>query len=167
MSCLGILFSLDENAVNNLRSLPTDEQRRNHLVNNIEPEYFGFHPGHVAELEKSWDAIHRSLTDGTLGYDAGQFPLNHVILGGESLYSADDYIMSLKTPEAVRAISRALVTVSEDSLMQGYFLIDEVDYGFPTDREDFNHTWSTLDGSRQFWNMAAAENRWVLFAADQ
>ena len=45
------------------------------------------------ELDKSWDAIHRCLTDGTL--KPGQPPLSLAILGGQRLDDGRDFIMSL------------------------------------------------------------------------
>lgn len=36
----------------------------------------------VVETDKAWDAIHRCLTDGSLLYESGEYPLNHCICGG-------------------------------------------------------------------------------------
>ena len=41
------------------------------------------------------------------------------------------------------------------------------DYGFPLTDEDFEYTWNWFNGTREFWKLAAQENRYVLFTADQ
>ena len=167
MSCLGVLFSLEEKEVNKLKSFKSDDDRLDYLQQEIEAIYFEDFPERVAELDKSWDAIHRSLTDGKLGYTNGSFPLNHVILGGEIIYFGKDYIMTLKTPGQVKQISLEIDKISEEILKTGYYSIDEQDYGFPLSEDDFEYTWTWLDGSKEFWKLAAAENRFVLFTADQ
>ena len=45
----------------------------------------GWEDGFVFELDNSYDALHRSLTDGTLDAGGGEFPLNAVVYGRESL----------------------------------------------------------------------------------
>jgi Domain of unknown function (DUF1877) len=167
MSCLGVLFSLDEQEVNKLKSFNSDEDRLEYLQEEIEEIYFDKFPDRMAELDKSWDAIHRSLTDGKLEYKNGSFPLNHVIMGGEIIYFEEDYIMSVKTPEQVKQIAAEIDKIGEQFLKTGYYKIDANDYGFPLAEDDFEYTWSWLDGSKEFWKLAAAENRFVLFTADQ
>ncbi len=81
MSCLGVLFSLDEQTAIKLKSFTSDESKLEFVQGEIEEVYFDEHPVRVAELVQSWDALHRSLTDGKLDYTNGSFPLNHVIMG--------------------------------------------------------------------------------------
>lgn len=71
---LGVLFSLDESEVEKLKSFETDEERLVYLQEEIEENYFEDYPQRVAELDKAWDALHRSLTDGKLEYTNGTFP---------------------------------------------------------------------------------------------
>lgn len=167
MSCLGVLFSLSQSEVDKLKSFTNDEDRLDYLQEEIEETYFDEYSQFVAELDKSWDALHRSLTDGRLTYSNGTFPLSHVILGGDILYTRGDYIMTLKTPEQVRAIASTLENVDRDILKQGYYRINENDYGFPLTDEDFEYTWDWLEQSKGFWKLAAEKNRYVLFTVDQ
>jgi len=167
MSCLGVLFSLGQLEVDKLKSFTNDEERLEYLQEDLEETYFDEYPQYVTELDKSWDALHRSLTDGHLTYSNGTFPLNHVILGGEILYTSGDYIMTLKTPEQVRTIADALESVNRDTLRQGYYQIDQNDYGFSLTDEDFEYTWDWLDQSKGFWKLAAENGRYVLFTVDQ
>ena len=167
MSCLGVLFSLDETTVSRLLSFEADEDRLDFLQNEIEEVIMTSDPERFAELEKSWDALHRSLTDGRLEWANGTYPLNHVVLGGREIYFQDDYIMSLKSPEQVEDIAAAVANISEDDMRRGFYNIDAPDYGFELSDDGFEHTWSWFIESIPFWTKAASEKRYVLFTADQ
>jgi hypothetical protein len=167
MGCLGVHLALDEDEVNALRTQPSDDARLNYLLEELEELYFGERPERLAESDKAWDAIHRTLTDGKIGWDNGTFPLNHVILGGDVLYGRDDYIMSLKTPAEVRAVAQELSGVSEEDFRKNYFSIDPEDYGFPISQVDFEYTWSWFQPVRDLYFRAAEAGRYVLFTASQ
>ncbi len=167
MSCLGVLFSLDRETVSKIKSFESDEERLDFLQGDIEENMMSNEPERFAEFDKSWDALHRSLTDGKLEWDNGSFPLNYVILGGEVIYHEDDYIMSLKTPEQVEEIAEAIMAITEEDLRKGYYRIDKEDYGFDLTDEDFEYTWTWFQDSLDFWKKAASEKRYVLFTADQ
>ena len=167
MGCLGVLFSLDENTISKLKSFESDEDRLDFLQEDIEENIMTNDPERFAEFDKSWDALHRSLTDGKFEWANGTYPLNHVILGGQQIYFEDDYIMSLKTPDQVENIAEAIVTITEEELRKGYNKIDSKDYGFDLTDEDFEYTWTWFQNSLEFWKKAASEKRFVLFTADQ
>lgn len=167
MPCLGVLFSLDKDTVLKLKSFSSDDERLEFVQEEIESVYFDNFPQRMAELVQSWDALHRCLTDGKLTYINETFPLNHVIMGGEIIYNADNYIMTLKTPEQVKAIATEVIKIDKDNLKKRYYNIDEVDYEFPLTEEDFEFTWEWFDLSKEFWKLASRENRFVLFTVDQ
>jgi len=167
MACLGVLFSLDEKTVSKLKAFESEEDRLAFLQEDIEETIMENEPERFAEFDKSWDALHRSLTDGKFEWTNGAFPLNHVVLGGEQLYHEDDYIMSLKTPEQVENIAAAIVNISKEDLRKGYDKIDSDDYGFDLTNEDFEYTWRWFQRSLEFWQKAATEKRFVLFTVDQ
>jgi hypothetical protein len=121
----------------------------------------------MAKEFKAWGAMHRVLADGELTWDGGDYPLNHVVLGGQLLHTGDDFIMVLKTPHQVRDVAAALPGVSEAEFRSRYFAIDLDSYGFPLDNQDFEYTWHWFLGVREFWLRAAREGRYVLFTADQ
>jgi hypothetical protein len=150
-----------------LKSFKSDEDRLDFLQNDIEENIMNNDPERCAELDKSWDALHRSLTDGKLEWVNGTFPLNHVILGGQQIYHEDDYIMSLKTPEQVERIAVDVATISKEDLRKGYNKIDSKDYGLDLTDEDFEYTWDWFQNSLDFWKKAASEKRFVLFTVDQ
>jgi len=169
MSCLGVLFSLSEEEVKKLKSYKSDAEKLDYLQEDIEETYFEKFPERVAELDKSWDGLHRSLTNGKFDRNNGEFPLNHVIFGGELLYKNDDYIMSLKTPEVVAEIAKAVEIITEEDLRKGYdqILSDDEDYADFLSEDDFQYTWDWFNNSKEFWKLAAKENRYVLFTVDQ
>src|SRR3982074_1805608 len=108
MSCLGVHFALTEKEVSHLRSLNDEQDRLEHLQEGPQEHYLNQEKQFASESDKSWEAMHRALSDGEMSWDGGGYPLNHTVLAGELLYTDSDYIMSLKTPEQVRAIAAAL-----------------------------------------------------------
>lgn len=167
MSCLGVHFALTQPEVELLRSFEDEKDRLDHLKEVIEEQYFKQEPDFLAETDKSWDALHRCLSDGELMRDGGDYPLNHVVMGGEPLYFADDYIISLKSREQVQEISKALEQITEEELRRRYFKINSKTYPTPLSEEDFGYTWGWFEGVRELYKRAATANRYVLFTADQ
>ncbi len=167
MSCLGVHFALTDAEVETLRALPDEQLRLEHLEEVIEKEYFANRSEYLAQSDKAWDAMHRALADGELTWDGGEYPLNHVVLGGELIYTKDDYIMSLKSPEQVRDVARVLPAFTEEEFRRRYYAINKDSYGFPLSEDDFGYTWAWFQGVRDLFLKAAAENRYILFTADQ
>jgi hypothetical protein len=167
VSRLGVHFALTEPEVAQLRSFPNERSRLIHLQEVIEATYFRDHPDLMAESDKAWDAMHRTLADGRLTWDGGRYPLNHVVLAGEQLYTDADYIMSLKNPEQVRDIAAVLPQITEAEFRRRYFALDPKDYGVPLSDEDFGYTWEYFQAVRDLYSRAAQDKRFVLFTADQ
>ena len=115
----------------------------------------------------AWDAIHRSLTDGLLGYDNGEYPLNVVILGGRQLYEGAEYIASLITPGQVRDAAGALARTSREGLRAGYGAINAADYGPEFGDEDFDYTWESFTDVVAFFRRAALADSYVIFTVEQ
>lgn len=167
MSSRGVHFSLSSEEVERLRAINDERARVEHLQEVIEEEYFSNQPERKAESDKAWDAIHRSLGDGELGWEGGSYPLSHVVLGGERLYTGDDYIMVLKGPAVVHDAAPALRAVTEEDFRARYFAIDPDSYDGTLDETDFEYTWSGFQEIRDLWLRADAEGRSILFTADQ
>ena len=167
MGCLGVHFAISADDVQKLKSISDEQERLDHLKEEIEEFYFDETPQFVAESDKAWDAMHRTLSDGKLSWDGGTYPLNHAVLGGELLYTDSDYIMSLKSPDQVREIAAALASIDESQFRARYFAIDAADYGFDLSEEDFGYTWEWFQNVRELFSRAASEQRYVLFTADQ
>ncbi len=164
---LGVLFALSQDEVDALSGCADDAARLELLSEEIEERYFKEDPEGKCDLDKAWDAIHRVLTDGALAFDNGHYPASHAILGGKLIYGQDDYIMSLKSPSDVRAISKALNEVGEGEFRTRYFALDATDYDGVTDQDDHAYSWENFVSAREFYDRAVARNGHVLFTADQ
>ena len=92
---LGVHFAIDEQTAARLLAA-SDDAEIAELIEEIEEEMVGVDH---CDSDKAWDAIHRCLTDGLLGFDNGTYPLNAMILGGRQVREADDYIVSPLTPK--------------------------------------------------------------------
>ncbi|ESQ74088.1 hypothetical protein ABAC402_15665 [Asticcacaulis sp. AC402] len=167
MSCLGVHFALTADDVAALQGISGEQERLAFLQEELEERYFAGPAEYIAQSDKSWDAMHRTLSDGELTSDEGTFPLNHTVLAGTPLYSADDYIMSLKTPEQVRAVASAIEHLTIADFRQAYERIDAASYEGEIGDEDFTYTWEWFQHVRVLYLRAAAEGRFVLFTADQ
>jgi len=167
VGCLGVRFALSDAEASHLRSLASERDRLDYIQMDVEESYFADQSEYMAESDKAWDAIHKALTNGRLTWDGGEYPLNHVVLAGEVLYTESDYIMSLKSPGQVRDIAAALPTVSESEFRRRCFAIDPDAYGLPVDESDFEYTWNWFQRVRRLYVLAAAEGRDVLFTASQ
>jgi hypothetical protein len=167
MSCLGVHFALTDSEVKKIKSMDDEQDRLEYLTEEIEEQYLEGDKEFAGESDKAWDAMHRALSDGELTWDGGKYPCNHVVLGGELLYTDDDYIMSLKNPSQVRDIFNAIEKIDIDDFRNKYFKIDPEDYGFELTEEDFEYTWDWFQNVRQLYKRAADNNRFVLFTADQ
>lgn len=167
MSCLGVHFALNDEDVAGLRAIGDMCARLDHLQRKIEERYMEDPFTYAAESVNAWDAMHRALADGYLSWNGGNYPLNHVVIGGESLYANNDYIMSLKTPVQVREIAAAIAPISKEDFRKRYYSIPADDYSAELDEDDFEYTWEWFTNVRELYLRAASEGRYVLFTADQ
>lgn len=168
MSCLGVLFAVGADIVEKLRAMPV-EGRPVFISEELEELYFEEYPDMTFELDSSWDAMHRALTDGSLSFDSDA-PLALAILGGERLYfdeEHDDYIITAKSPEQVRAVYKGLSKLSDAEFRKRYKAIPDEEYGELKSKEDLEYTLEYLQDSVSFWRYAAEQGLWVLFTADQ
>lgn len=170
MGSLGVLFAVDETTITNLKEVER-EALPDYIGEELEEKYFATQRQWVEELDKSWDAMHRVLSEENLYFETQAIPLGLVVLGGTILYgdrdSEEDYIISLKNPEQVKEIAVALQNITKEEACKRYYEIDADDYGFPLSDEDFEYTWAYMEGSIDFWKRASQENRYVLFTVDQ
>ncbi len=170
MSCLGVLFAVPQERIDQLEKLPR-EARVEEICERIEEEWFEEHREQTCEMDKAWDAMHRALTGGKLLYGEQPMPMCWVILGGKVLYGdredEDDYIIVYKSPKQVKAVAQWLPSVSKREFQKLYFAIDPQEYGMELDEEDFEYTWEYFSQSAEFWKLAAEKNLPVLFTVDQ
>lgn len=165
---LGVLFAVGQDIVKKLKDMQLEE-RPVFISEELEDLYFEEYPDRTFELDKSWDAMHRALTDGTLCFD-GTGPAALAILGGERLYfdeQHDDYIITLKSPEQAKAVYETLSKLTDAEFRKRYKAIPDEEYGDFKDNEDMEYTLEYLRDSVSFWRYAAEQGLWVLFTADQ
>ena len=167
MSCLGVHFALLPEEVAALEAIDDEGGRLEHLRNEIEVRYFESASDYLAQSDKSWDAMHRTLADGELTWEGGDYPLNHTVLAGKLLYTGDDYILSLKTPAQVKDVAAVLAGLDEVEFRRRYARIDIASYDGQVGDEGFGYTWDRFQDERRLYQRAAAEDRHVLFTADQ
>jgi len=168
MSRLGVHFALTDAEVETLRGLEDELERVEFITDEIEEEYFETHPDLVVHSGKAWDAMHRALTDGDLSYDEEDYPLDHVILAGELLYTGSEYILSLKTPQQVADAEEAMQGIDEAEFRTRYFAIgDQLSEYTRLSEQDFEATWKAFQSVREFFARAKDSGRHVLFTADQ
>ncbi len=166
MACRAVLFALTDAETTQLNKAKGDEALEE-IVEAIEERW---DEEWVCELDKAWDGIHRTLTDGELGYDNGVYPLNHAILGGRQLYGGDDYIYTLVLPAQVADVAKALQEMSEEEFQTRYYKINRADYGFAPKQvsaEDYEYVAGWFEELKPFYAKAAAAGRTVLFTVDQ
>lgn len=167
MPCLGVHFALSDADAKTLLLKATSADRLEFIQEDIEERYFDDDDIYIAQSDKAWDAMHRALARGPLRYEGGEYPLSLAVIGGEPLYDEDDYIMSLKTPAQVKVVAAALARLTRDEFHERYQAIAPEDYGFALTDEDFEYTWDWLQEVVRLYQTAAAENRYILFTADQ
>jgi hypothetical protein len=163
VGCRGVLFAIDQEELQALGQATSDREVQA-VVAAIEERW---DERFLAQTDKAWDAIHRCLTDGTLAWGNGSFPLDRCILGGEDLYQGEDYIVTFTEAHEVPAVAMALQHVTEASMRQAYDRLDAADYGPEWAEEDFEYTWSWFQEVRDLWSRAATAGRAVIFTVDQ
>jgi len=121
----------------------------------------------VCETDKAWDAIHRCLTDGTLLYDSGEYPLNHCICGGRQLFRGRDYTVAYVSAPQVKDVAKALPKITRAWMRQRYDKLDPEEYDeVEMGDEDFDYTWENFLDLRRFYKKAAEAGRAVIFTVD-
>jgi hypothetical protein len=119
------------------------------------------------ETDKAWDAIHRCLSDGTLGCGRRLSPLDMAVLGGGHHHEGEDYIVAHLRAAEVAEVAAELQGVNEVWMRERYDRIDPVEYQGPLGDEDFDYTWHWFIRVRDFYREAAAAERAVIFTVDQ
>jgi hypothetical protein len=120
--------------------------------------------GRLLDTGTAWDAIHRCLTEGELDPAAGDFPLNHAVLGGKQLHQGDDYAAVLVRPDMTRFIADALAEVEEDDIRKKFFALPP-SYKQPRGEKEFIEVWLALQNLKVFYEAATENLEAVAFTA--
>src|SRR3982750_2467884 len=116
MSARGVHFAVTPPQARELLAAKSDRK----LMGQIEAIEEAWEEPFVVESDKAWDAIHRCLTDGSLLYDGGEYPLNHCICGGRQLYRGRAYTVSYVTARQVKDVAAALAKVTKARMRKRY-----------------------------------------------
>jgi hypothetical protein len=121
--------------------------------------------GRLLESGVLWDPIHRCLTEGDLDPAAGDFPLNHAILGGKQLLKGSDYTAVLIRPDMTNFIADALAELDEEDLRKKFFNLKSGSYTQPIDEKHFMQMWLMIQDLKVFFEAAAENLEAVVFTA--
>jgi Domain of unknown function (DUF1877) len=116
MSARGVHFAVTAAQAKELLAAKSDRK----LMGLIEVIEEAWEQPFVIESDKSWDAIHRCLTDGSLLYVSGEYPLNHCICGGRQLFRGRDYTVSFVSTPQVKDVAAALAKVTKVWMRKRY-----------------------------------------------
>lgn len=119
-----------------------------------------------SDCGRYWDAIHRTLSNGTLYYDEGEYPLNRVVLGGRQLLKKGEGAAALLDPVEVKDAAAALTALTEEAFHERYDRIDPDDYEGEFGDDDRRHAWGMLKDIRRLFSRAAAEEAALVFIAE-
>lgn len=163
MACRGAFFAITDEDEARLLAAESDEDVLHIVQEEIEERW---DEDWLQETDKAWDAMHRTLADGTLE-GSGDTPLDKCVPGGRQLHQGDDYIISFLTAAEVREVAEAIKGLDQDWMRRKYSQIDCRDYEVGLSEDDFEYTWEWFQGVQAFYQKAAAGNRPVIFIVDQ
>jgi hypothetical protein len=118
------------------------------------------------DLDLAWDAIHRSFDGGSLTFNLDE-PAKGFVMGGRQLHRGDDWIISFKSSEQVRAIADAADSITDDEVGLRYDALDPNDYEVDKTEEDRAYTVEYFVALRGFYQRAAKNGQAIVFSADQ
>lgn len=162
MAARGVHFALTRDEAKRLFAAKTDDALREFLED-LEESSDVWDEGRAQESDKAWDAIHRSLSDGTLEPASGEPPLNQCVLGGRELHRGDGCLVTLVRPDMVPHVAQALAGITREDLRARYDRIEPGSYDGSLGDEDFEYTWGWFEKVRSFYQRAAAGGHCVIF----
>jgi hypothetical protein len=170
MACRGVFFALTKEGEARLLSAENSDAVIEIVTEEIEERW---DEAWLRQMDKSWDAIHRCLGDGSLSSSQPTIPAK-AVLGGRQLSSRDDYIVSYLTAEEAKKVAEAITPLKKSEFRRRYFGLkkqflwfDRTEYDGPIDEQDFEYSWAYFDDMRIFFSKAAAADRATIFAVDQ
>ncbi|GCD94769.1 DUF1877 family protein [Embleya hyalina] len=157
-----VLFAVDAEASERLLAAD-DDAAVMAVVDEVEERW---DRSRLTELDKAWDALHRCLTDGTLTYEGGEYPLSHTLLGGYLLHEGDDHEVAYVSPDEVRDVAAALAPLDGPWLRGRFAELEFVDYEGTADEADIAYTERFLPDLKEFYRRAAEAGSAVIFTVD-
>jgi len=121
--------------------------------------------GRLVDVQTHWAAIHCCLTEGELDPAGGEFPWNHVILGGKALHRGNDYLAVVVRPDMTKFIAEALGDLKQADF-RAKFDAYRKDAPESARNKEFVEVWRTLQELRVLFEDAATNMEAVLFTAE-
>jgi hypothetical protein len=151
-----------------LEALPNGEERFFYLADEIFEEVG---EAFQQEMDKSWDSIHRCLTQSPPGAEMiysedGTYPLKLAILGGKDLSDDPSYIVTLIEPHQVPDLAQAMAGISRERFTELYWHHCR-DYAPEFGEQDLEYSLEYFEYLRDFLARIAPTGRAVVFFADQ
>ncbi len=112
--------------------------------------------GRALDIGGVWDPLHRIMTDGELDPGGGDFPGNHVVLGGRQLHHGSDYSAILIRPDMVAFVSETLNELKQAGVREKFQALP-TSYTKSRGDKEFAELWLAIQNMRTFFD-AAAEN---------
>ena len=170
MACRGVFFALTKEEEAKLLAAPSSDAVVEIITEEIEERW---DRNWLVEMDKSWDAVHRCLGDGSLRTSQPSLTAK-AVLGGRQLSSRADWIISYLTADEVKQVADAVVGIDEPEFRRRYcrlkkkFLwFDRTEYDGPIGEEDFQYSWSNFEEMRLFFSKVAVAQRAIVFSVDQ
>jgi hypothetical protein len=174
MACLGVHFAITKDMADKLLHAKNDEELIEIVQEEIEEKW---DKENLCETDKAWDAIHRCLSDGSLRSQPRAYLLGDVlrfsigkisrlrncIFGGKILNRKNDYFVVLLMPSQVRETAEELSKVTREWLRDRYFKLKFLNCPWEKSEQD----WEWFKGLPAFFQKAAKDGRYVIFAVDQ
>jgi hypothetical protein len=170
MACRGVFFALTKEEEAKLLAAPGSDAVVEIITEEIEERW---DRDWLVEMDKSWDAVHRCLGDGSLRTSQPSLTAK-AVLGGRQLSSGADWIISYLTAAEVKQVAAAIAPIDQSEFRRRYFGLrkkflwfSRTQYDGPIGEEDFQYSWSNFEEMRLFFSKAAAAHRALVFSVDQ
>jgi Domain of unknown function (DUF1877) len=170
MACRGVFFALTKAEETKLLAATDSDAVVEIITEEIEERW---DREWLVEMDKSWDAVHRCLGDGSLRTSQPSLTAK-AVLGGKQLSSSPDWIVSYLTADEVELLAVALARIDQPEFRRRYFglkkkflWMDLTKYDGPIGEQDFEYSWSNFEGMRLLFSKAAAAHRAMVFSVDQ
>jgi hypothetical protein len=159
--CRGVFVALTYDQIASLVGIRTDWE----MLEQVREVMEACFPHRSLGCDKSWDAMHRCLSDGTLNPTGGSYPLNRCVLGGVQLYEESGCIITFVPPNEVKDVAAALPSVGKLEMRKRFFALKG--YEGPQNEDDCEYTWAYFEEVRDFYAKAAQEKLGMIFFVDQ
>jgi hypothetical protein len=170
MACRGVFFALSKEDETKLLTADDSDTVVEIVTEEIEERW---DEEWLQEMDKSWDAIHRCLGDGTLR-NAQPAVTAKAVIGGRQLSSRSDWVISYLPAAEAKLVAEALLPIDQPEFRRRYFGLkkkflwfDRTEYEGEIGEQDFEYSWAYFEDMRSFFTKASAAGRAVVFAVDQ